>query len=82
MSSFSLSTKICALKASLFLRKFFDCNEKVTTIVLSFFVRKIHWKSKGGLGIRDMTNFNNALIAKLGRNALSETFSQSQKQIL
>ena len=32
---------------------------------------------KGGL-----TNFNNALIAKLGRNVLTKTYSQSQKQIL
>ena len=78
-----LSTEICVLKASLFLiRKSFDCNEKVTTIVLSFFGQKFHWKSKGGLGIRGMTNFNNALIAKLGRNVLTKTYSQSQKQIL
>ena len=73
MSSFSLPGVF---------RKFFDCNEKVTTIILSFFGRKFHGKSKGGLGIRGMANFNIALIAKLGRNVLIETYSQFQKQSL
>ena len=42
--------------------------------------KKQRWST--GLGIRRMMNFNNVLIAKLGWNVLSETFSQSQKQIL
>ena len=78
-----LSTKMCALKARLFLRKFFlGDRSNGKKIPMKRWGDICKPRSKGGLGIRRMRNFNNSLIAKLGRNALSETFSQSQKQIL
>ena len=82
MSSVSLPKSVCSKLDSSLESSFGVMDDQMG--------QKFQWKwadtckprSKGGLGIRRMTNFNNALIAKLGRNVLSEAFSQSQKQIL
>ena len=66
-----LSTKICVLKARLLLRKFFLSDRsnglKIPMKKLGEICKP---RSKVGLGIRRMRNFNNALIAKLGRECL------------